>query len=37
MFEVVKRVEKVEDLPEAEASVLEWGRISRVLIVYKHK
>lgn len=28
VFEVVRRVEKVEDLPEAEASVLEWGRIS---------
>ena len=28
VFEVVRRVEKVEDLPRAEASVLEWGRIS---------
>lgn len=28
VFEVVRRVEKVEDLPTAEASVLEWGRIS---------
>ena len=28
VFDVVRRVEKVEDLPKAEASVLEWGRIS---------
>lgn len=28
VFEVVRRVDKVEDLPKAEASVLEWGRIS---------
>lgn len=28
VFEVVRRVERVEDLPRAEASVLEWGRIS---------
>jgi hypothetical protein len=28
VFEVVRRVEKVEDLPKAEASVVEWGRIS---------
>jgi hypothetical protein len=28
VFEVVRRVERVEDLPKAEASVLEWGRIS---------
>ena len=28
VFDVVRRVEKVEDLPNAEASVLEWGRIS---------
>jgi hypothetical protein len=28
VFDVVKRVENVRDLPKAEASVLEWGRIS---------
>lgn len=28
VFEVVRRVENVRDLPRAEASVLEWGRIS---------
>jgi hypothetical protein len=28
VFEVVRRVERVEDLPPAERSVLEWGRIS---------
>ena len=28
VFEVVRRVERVEDLPKAEGSVLEWGRIS---------
>lgn len=28
VFEVVRRVERVEDLPKAESSVLEWGRIS---------
>lgn len=28
VFEVVRKVEKVEDLPPAERSVLEWGRIS---------
>ena len=28
VFEVVRRVERVEDLPRAEASVVEWGRIS---------
>lgn len=28
VFEVVRRVERVENLPRAEASVLEWGRIS---------
>lgn len=28
VFDVVKRVENVKDLPKAEASVLEWGRIS---------
>lgn len=28
VFEVVRRVERVEDLPKAEHSVLEWGRIS---------
>jgi len=28
VFDVVRRVEKVENLPKAEASVLEWGRIS---------
>lgn len=28
VFEVVRRVELVEDLPPAEKSVLEWGRIS---------
>lgn len=28
VFEVVRRVERVEDLPKAERSVLEWGRIS---------
>lgn len=30
VFDVVKRVENVRDLPKAEASVLEWGRISYV-------
>lgn len=30
VFDVVRRVKKVEDLPRAEASVLEWGRISSV-------
>lgn len=30
VFEVVRRVERVEDLPPAERSVLEWGRISYV-------
>lgn len=28
VFDVVRRVERVEDLPPAEKSVLEWGRIS---------
>lgn len=28
VFEVVRRVERVEDLPKAESSVVEWGRIS---------
>lgn len=28
VFEVVRRVENVDDLPPAERSVLEWGRIS---------
>ena len=28
VFDVVRRVEKVEDLPPAESSVLIWGRIS---------
>ena len=28
VFEIVRRVERVEDLPRAEASVMEWGRIS---------
>ena len=28
VFEVVRRVERVQDLPKAEASVIEWGRIS---------
>ena len=32
VFDVVKRVERVEDLPRAEASVLEWGRISSVFV-----
>jgi hypothetical protein len=31
VFEVVRRIERVEDLPRAEASVLEWGRISSVI------
>lgn len=30
VFEVVRRIERVEDLPKAEASVLEWGKISSV-------
>ena len=30
VFDVVRRVDKVQDLPKAEASVLEWGRISSV-------
>lgn len=28
VFEVVRRVERVEDLPKAESAVVEWGRIS---------
>lgn len=32
VFEVVRRVENVRDLPKAEASVIEWGRISYVPI-----
>ncbi|WVQ71077.1 hypothetical protein IAR50_000602 [Cryptococcus sp. DSM 104548] len=35
VFEVVKRVEKVEDLPPAEASVLEWGRISLAATIFQ--
>ncbi|KAK8865647.1 hypothetical protein IAR55_000792 [Kwoniella newhampshirensis] len=35
VFEVVKRVEKVEDLPRAEASVLEWGRISLAATIFQ--
>jgi hypothetical protein len=31
VFEVVRRVERVQDLPKAEGSVLEWGRISYVM------
>jgi hypothetical protein len=33
VFEVVRRVERVQDLPKAEASVLEWGRISYVVLI----
>jgi hypothetical protein len=32
VFEVVRKVERVENLPKAESSVLEWGRISCVKI-----
>ncbi|ODO07387.1 PX domain-containing protein [Cryptococcus wingfieldii CBS 7118] len=35
VFEVVKRVEKVENLPPAEASVLEWGRISLAATIFQ--
>ncbi|WRT65947.1 uncharacterized protein IL334_002898 [Kwoniella shivajii] len=35
VFEVVRRVERVEDLPKAEASVLEWGRISLAATVFQ--
>lgn len=28
VFDVVRRVDRVEDLPKAEASIIEWGRIS---------
>ncbi|WVR05609.1 hypothetical protein IAU60_002630 [Kwoniella sp. DSM 27419] len=35
VFEVVRRVEKVEDLPRAEASVLEWGRISLAATIFQ--
>ncbi|WVF70932.1 hypothetical protein IAT40_005727 [Kwoniella sp. CBS 6097] len=35
VFEVVRRVEKVEDLPKAEASVLEWGRISLAATIFQ--
>ncbi|WVQ85631.1 hypothetical protein IAT38_007797 [Cryptococcus sp. DSM 104549] len=35
VFEVVKRVEKVEDLPKAESSVLEWGRISLAATIFQ--
>ncbi|WWD18170.1 hypothetical protein CI109_102619 [Kwoniella shandongensis] len=35
VFEVVKRVERVEDLPRAEASVLEWGRISLAATIFQ--
>lgn len=35
VFDVVRRVEKVEDLPKAESSVLEWGRISLAATVFQ--
>ncbi|WWC88154.1 uncharacterized protein L201_003059 [Kwoniella dendrophila CBS 6074] len=35
VFEVVRRVERVEDLPRAEASVLEWGRISLAATIFQ--
>ncbi|WVO13112.1 hypothetical protein L204_100723 [Cryptococcus depauperatus] len=35
VFEVVKRVERVEHLPKAEASVLEWGRISFAATIFQ--
>ena len=35
VFDVVKRVERVEDLPKAEASVLEWGRISLAATIFQ--
>ncbi|WWD05460.1 hypothetical protein V865_003537 [Kwoniella europaea PYCC6329] len=35
VFEVVRRVERVEDLPKAEASVLEWGRISLAATIFQ--
>ncbi|RXK42559.1 PX domain-containing protein [Tremella mesenterica] len=34
VFDIVRRVEKVEDLPKAEASVLEWGRISLAATIF---
>ncbi|KAJ9127616.1 hypothetical protein QFC24_001026 [Naganishia onofrii] len=35
VFDVVKRVENVRDLPKAEASVLEWGRISLAATIFQ--
>ncbi|KAJ9110469.1 hypothetical protein QFC19_001595 [Naganishia cerealis] len=35
VFDVVKRVENVNDLPKAEASVLEWGRISLAATIFQ--
>jgi len=35
VFDVVRRVEKVEDLPPAEKSVLEWGRISLAATIFQ--
>ncbi|KAI9634480.1 uncharacterized protein MKK02DRAFT_34448 [Dioszegia hungarica] len=35
VFEVVRRVERVEDLPRAEASVVEWGRISLAATIFQ--
>ncbi|ORY28587.1 hypothetical protein BCR39DRAFT_534242 [Naematelia encephala] len=35
VFDVVRRVERVEDLPRAEASVLEWGRISLAATIFQ--
>jgi hypothetical protein len=35
VFDVVRRVEKVEDLPAAERSVLEWGRISLAATIFQ--
>lgn len=34
VFDVVRRVDRVEDLPKAEASVLEWGRISLAATIF---
>jgi hypothetical protein len=36
VFDVVRRVERVEDLPRAEKSVVEWGRISLASTIFQH-
>ncbi|KAK4688456.1 hypothetical protein P7C73_g1666, partial [Tremellales sp. Uapishka_1] len=35
VFDVVRRVERVQDLPKAESSVLEWGRISLAATIFQ--